>query len=89
MGTRNVPVFAMPRMAEFLRTQGPWNQLVSLGNIQLKSLEAEKPVALNDRLVVTPLLVPRRDEFSETVGFQVQGPRHQVLLIPDIDKWER
>ena len=89
MGTRNLPVFAMPRMTEFLRSQGPWSQLVSLGNIQLKALEAEKPTRLNPRLTVTPLLVPHRDEFSETVGFQVQGPRHQVLFIPDIDKWER
>ncbi len=89
MGTRNVPVFAMPRMAEFLRSQGPWSQLVSLGNIQLRPLEAEKPIALNERITVTPILVPHRDEFSETVGFQVQGPRRQVLFIPDIDKWER
>ena len=89
MGTRDLPVFAMPRMADFLRTQGPWSQLVSLGNIQLKSLEAEKPIALNPRLIITPLLVPHRDEFSETVGFQIQGPRQQVLFIPDIDKWER
>ena len=89
MGTRNVPVFAMPRMAEFLRSQGPWSQLVSLGNIQLRPLKAEKPIALNERITVTPILVPHRDEFSETVGFQVQGPRRQVLFIPDIDKWER
>ena len=89
MGTRDVPVFAMPRMEAFLRTEGPWSQLVSLGNIQITPLAADKPIALNERLKVTPLLVPHRDEFSETVGFQIQGPQCQVLFIPDIDKWQR
>jgi len=37
---------------------------------------------------VTPLLVPHRDEFSETVGFMILGPSHSALFIPDIDKWE-
>jgi len=36
---------------------------------------------------VTPVLVPHRDEYSETVGFRIQGPNKKVLFIPDIDKW--
>jgi pyrroloquinoline quinone biosynthesis protein B len=38
---------------------------------------------------VTPLLVPHRDEYSETVAFRVEGPRRSLLWLPDIDKWER
>jgi pyrroloquinoline quinone biosynthesis protein B len=38
MGSSGVPVFAMPRMAEFLRSNGPWSQLVRLGNIALHEL---------------------------------------------------
>ena len=35
------------------------------------------------------LLVPHRDEYSETVGFRIRGPSHTVVYLPDIDKWDR
>ena len=34
-------------------------------------------------------MVPHRDEFSETVGYLVEGPTKKVLFIPDIDKWDK
>jgi pyrroloquinoline quinone biosynthesis protein B len=88
MGTKGVPVHVMPRMAEFLRKNGPWSQLVDLGNIKLTPLADGQTVKLNDRITVTPLLVPHRGEYSETVGFRIQGPNRSVLYLPDIDRWE-
>lgn len=89
MGTKSTPVHAMPRMEKFLRTQGPWSQLVSLENIRLSSMRDGRAFSLNKRLRVTPFLVPHRDEFSETVGFQIEGPAKKILWLPDIDKWEK
>ena len=89
MGADGVPVHAMPRMEKFLRTQGPWSQLVQLKNIALRPMRDGRAFALNKRLRVTPFLVPHRDEFSETVGFRIEGPRQKILWLPDIDKWER
>ena len=43
---------------------------------------------LNERLTVTPFLVPHRQEYSEVVGYRIDGPQRAVLYIPDIDKWE-
>ena len=60
MGARGIPVYAMPKMAEFLRTNGPWSQLVRLENITVHLLQDAVPVELNERLSVTPLLVPHR-----------------------------
>ena len=34
-GTRNLPVHTTPAMASFLRSNGPWSQLVELDNIEL------------------------------------------------------
>ena len=85
----SVPVYAMPRMRRFLMENGPWSQLVSLGNMALQPLEASQPIRLTPRLEVVPFRVPHRDEFSETVGFEIRGPGKTVLFIPDIDKWER
>jgi pyrroloquinoline quinone biosynthesis protein B len=89
MGARGVPVFAMPRMMGFLRDNGPWELLVRLENIVLRPLEAGVAVRLNERLTVTPVVVPHRDEYSETVGFRIAGPNRSLLWLPDIDKWER
>lgn len=86
--TQDVPVYAMPRMHEFLSTNGPWDQLLRLGNIRLETLADAGTIALNDRLGVTPFLVPHRKEYSETVGFRIDGPNRSAVFIPDIDKWD-
>lgn len=87
--TTGTPVYAMPRMHEFLSSNGPWDQLVRYQNIRLMRLENGGKVSLRDELSVTPFLVPHRDEYSETVGFRIDGPNRSAVFIPDIDKWDR
>ena len=89
LGAHSIRVYAMPRMREFLKTNAPWDQLVKLHNIDIVSLEDDAPVMLNERISVTPLRVPHRDEYSETVGFLIRGPSRSILWLPDIDKWEK
>lgn len=86
MGASNVPVYAMPRMADYLENNGPWSQLVSYKNIILSPLQNDKPQPLG-ALEVTPFLVPHRDEYSETVGYRIDGPNKSAIFIPDINKW--
>ncbi|MEM9057483.1 MAG: MBL fold metallo-hydrolase [Pseudomonadota bacterium] len=88
-GARNMPVYAMPRMRRFLSTNGPWDQLVRYRNIVLVPLADGEAVRLGATLRVTPMRVPHRDEYSETVGFRIDGPSRSALFIPDIDKWSR
>lgn len=88
MDVDRMPVHVMPRMSQFLQRNGPWSQLVDLRNIELSPLEADKPVRLTESLQVTPILVPHRGEFSETVAFRIDGPNRSVLYLPDIDRWE-
>ena len=87
LGGDNIPVYAMPRMKHFLETNGPWSQLVSFNNIDLRLLRNDSAVTVSHSLKVIPLQVPHRDEFSETVGYKVIGPNKSALFIPDIDKW--
>lgn len=89
MGASAVPVFAMPRMREFLSSNGPWDQLVRYENIALNNLEDGRAETLPGGIRVTPFLVPHRDEYTETVGFRIDGPNRSAIFIPDIDKWER
>ena len=85
--SKNVPVFAMTRMKGFLIKNGPWSQLFKLNNIRINNLNHQEEIKLSNNLSITPFLVPHRDEFSETVGFKINGPKKSVLFIPDIDKW--
>lgn len=86
MGSNNIPVYAMPKMAEYLAKNGPWSQLVDYGNISLRGLQHNQALDVNG-ITITPFLVPHRDEFSETVGYLIEGPSKTAVFIPDINKW--
>lgn len=87
MSTKNLRVYAMPRMHKFLTENGPWSQLVSLHNISLQPLTNATSTQLDSTISVTPFVVPHRDEYSETVGFEIHTPNKTYVFLPDVDKW--
>jgi pyrroloquinoline quinone biosynthesis protein B len=89
MGARRVPVYAAPRMSGFLRTNGPWDQLVRYENVELRPLEPDTPVEIAGGISLTPFLVPHRQEYSEVLGLRIDGPQRSVVFLPDIDAWDR
>ena len=89
MGTNRIPVYVMPKMKTFLEGNGPWSQLVELENISLQKLKSDSTFSLNENIKVKPFLVPHRDEFSETVGYEITINNKSLIFIPDIDKWEK
>lgn len=89
MGAESAPVYVPPRFGEYLETSGPWSQLVAYRNIVLMDMAVGNTVTLNDRISITSFAVPHRQEYSEVVGFRIDGPEHRVLFIPDIDTWEQ
>lgn len=89
LGGQNILVYAMEKMQNFLVQNGPWSQLVQDKNILLQPLKNERSVKLSSALKITPLKVPHRDEYSETVGYRIEGPKKSALFIPDIDKWNK
>jgi pyrroloquinoline quinone biosynthesis protein B len=89
LNSKEVPVYALPRMAAYLQMNGPWSQLVKLKNISINRLFTHAGQLLNDRIVVETFTVPHRDEYSETAGFKIKAGRRTYLFIPDIDKWEK
>jgi pyrroloquinoline quinone biosynthesis protein B len=87
--TRALRVLCTASMAKFLRFNQPWRRLAELGNISIEELLPGKATALTARLHVTPILVPHRDEDSDTVAFLIRGPSRSLLWLPDIDRWEK
>jgi len=89
MGCEKLPVYCMQRMQDFIKNNAPWNQLVKIENIDLKLLKNDSTIRLNERINVTPFLVPHRDEYSETVGYKITANKKKLIFIPDINKWEQ
>lgn len=87
LNTKNVPVYCMPRMKEYLSDNGPWSQLIKFNNILIHELEDSIPVQLEFGIEVMPFRVPHREEFSEVVGYRIKGHSRSAVFIPDIDKW--
>ena len=87
VGASQIPVYAMPLMTEFLKNNGPWELMVRLANIDLRPLQDQTAVELTANVSVTPIVVPHRPEYSETVGYRIEGPSKSAVFIPDIDKW--
>ena len=87
VSTEGLSVYASPRMAAFLRANGPWSQLVRLGNIAITEIRPGVPVTLGEGVSVTGFPVPHRDEYSDTQAFVLRGPRASVLYVPDTDAW--
>jgi pyrroloquinoline quinone biosynthesis protein B len=88
LNTSALPVWTSPRMAEYLRTNGPWSQLVRLKNIELREMRPGTPVDLGEGVTVSAFPVPHRDEYSDTMAFLIRGPQKTLLYVPDTDTWK-
>jgi pyrroloquinoline quinone biosynthesis protein B len=89
MNTKEVPVYVLPKMKNFLETNGPWSQLVTLKNISLIKLNTDSTLQLTRNTKLETFVVPHRDEYSETGGFKIVAEKASYLFIPDIDKWQK
>jgi pyrroloquinoline quinone biosynthesis protein B len=84
---RELPVYCTSSMAGFLSGNGPWSQLVQLGNISLREIAPGSPVDLGQGVTVEPLAAPHRHEYTDTIGYIIRGPRRTLLYVPDTDAW--
>jgi pyrroloquinoline quinone biosynthesis protein B len=87
LNTQGLATYVSPRMAAYLRANGPWSQLVRLNNLTLHEIELGKPFSLEEGVTVTAIPVPHRDEYTDTLGFRLQGPRKTLFYVPDTDAW--
>ncbi|MCA8914741.1 MAG: MBL fold metallo-hydrolase [Planctomycetes bacterium] len=82
-------VWCTEKMAGFLSANAPWDQLVSLGNIELKVCDGRTgitaPLEPWPGLSVRPIAVPHRGEYTDTIGISIN---EKLLYVPDIDNWD-
>ena len=88
-GSRDLRVYAMPKMKKFLENNGPWNHLLKQSNIKLIKLSQNNTIKISTNFKIKPFLVPHREDYSETVGFEIATSKKKLIYIPDIDNWEK
>ena len=84
LNTNNVPVYAMPRMFDFISNNNPFNLLIKNKNIILHNIKDELKIDIGS-CVVIPSEVPHRNELSETVCYKINSSDKSVVYMPDID----
>lgn len=89
INTAKMPVYCTEMMAEFLQNNAPWQQLVSLENIEIIVINDQQSIRLSDQLECGVHLVPHRAEYSDTLAVSVFGPNRSLFFCPDIDRWEQ
>jgi len=88
LSTDRLPVYCSKRMNDFLTQNGPWSQLVDQQNILAKTISPGQRFSITSQISILALQVPHRDEYSDTLGFQIKGPNRSLLYIPDIHNWK-
>jgi pyrroloquinoline quinone biosynthesis protein B len=63
--------------------------LVKLKNIELRNLISGESLKMSDEFSVIGMNVPHRSEYTDTMGFIIQGKYKKALFIPDIDSWDQ
>lgn len=91
VGAEGVDVWASPRMAGFLRTHAPWEQLVRQQGIVVHEAREGQAVVLDREagIEAVPIAVPHRAEYTDTYAWKISGPRATVLYVPDTDPWAK
>ncbi len=84
---RDLPVHGSTRMLAYLRSNGPWSQMVRLGEVRLVEMLPDRPVILEEEVAVGAFPVPHRAEFTDTFAYVIGGPRSKLLYVPDTDGW--
>lgn len=89
MSTRGLPLHATRRALAFLHNNEPWKSLFVNGNLIPHPIEPGQLVKLSPKISITPLPVPHRAEYSDTMAFLVSTGSHRLLYLPDIDRWDQ
>lgn len=87
MATKGVVVYGTSSMGRFLRENAPWDALLAWGHVRFLELGAAM-VSISSSMRVRPVAVPHRAEYTDTVGYEVEGPTRRLLYVPDIDGWD-
>ncbi len=83
--TESIPVYGTKKMIKFLNSIKPFSTLIKNHNINTNVVEHGKLKMIDQNLTFSPILVHHRQDFTDTVGYVINGPNKKLLYIPDMD----
>jgi pyrroloquinoline quinone biosynthesis protein B len=83
--TDSIPVYGTKKMIKFLNSNKPFSALIKNHNIQTNTIEHGKSKIIDENLTISPILVHHRQDFTDTVGYNITGPNKRLLYSPDMD----
>jgi len=86
LNANNVPVYAMPKMFNFIVKNSPFDLLIKNKNILLKKIVKNKIILDNEKSVEC-FEVKHRSELSETVGYRIKANDKSIIYLPDLDHY--
>ena len=88
MDAQLMPVYVSDRMGQFLESNAPWDQLVERQNIDIVRIESGISVDFSAGISIEAVLVPHRQDYTDTFAFVVRGSNNNLFYCPDIDDWD-
>ena len=85
LNEKNLPVYCIPEMEQFLYKNDPFSLLVKEKNIIIERTNPNEEIELNG-LKCTAIRVPHRKEITDTVGYIIRSKKRFIYL-PDLDRW--
>lgn len=83
---KELPLYCTHDVAEFLRRNRPFADLVQRQNVVINELEPSVSINFSG-FSITPLKVPHRQDFTDTVGYIISGKNKKLLYVPDMDDY--
>lgn len=80
-------VYCTEPMADYLRGNLPWRDLICNRNILLHTVAPGEDIELDGDVAVRAVQVPHRNEHSDTCAYLVQSGKN-LLYLPDLDRWD-
>jgi len=84
---KELPLYCTRDMAEYLRKNRPFADLVQRRNVIINEIKPGTPIKLSQNTFITPMKVPHRQDVADTVGFIISGEKNKLLYIPDMDDY--
>lgn len=84
MHSQKMPVYGTPSVARFLKGNRPWAHLVEREEIELRAIVPGQPHPF-DGCMINAFLSPHRGEDTDTVGFEIRGPKRALVYVSDAD----
>lgn len=88
MNGHQLPLHCSSSFAALVEQTPMWARLVEGGHIVPHTWVAGDTVPGGPSWSVEPILVPHRDELSDTHALLFKGPSQRLLFLPDHDSWE-